>query len=185
MLSWSPTLRLQAIRAIRLGLVCACAAFALSPLAGCTNTPETEQGGDPRFDASPPPTPATDAGCGDPNADAGNGHAWSNLYRDYFGPTGVASCAGTAGMCHGDANSLGAKASNYVCAGGVSGCYSGITALVTVGDTEDDPTNSALYAVLRKACAGGTMPKEPASFSFSAADMKRITDWIGAGSPNN
>lgn len=153
----------------------------------CTNAPATEQGGDLRFD--PSPVASADASCGDPNADAGDGHAWSDLYGDYFGPSAISSCAGTAGACHGEATGLGAQNSGFVCAGGVSSCYTGITsttaALVTVGDTTDDPTNSGLYAVLRKACIGGQMPKEPATFTFSSADMKRITDWIGAGAPNN
>jgi hypothetical protein len=169
------------------------AAGTLVLLTACTNASPTEEGGDPRFDASPPasdPPPALDSGaCGDPNADAGFGQAWSDLYRDYFGPSGIASCAGTAGACHGEPTGLGAQSSNYVCAGGVSGCYDGITnkaaGIVTVGDTTDDPTNSGLYAVLRKACIGGSMPKQPASVTFSPADMKRITGWIGAGAPNN
>ena len=29
------------------------------------------------------------------------------------------------------------------------------------------------------------MPKVPANFYFSAADMARIDDWIAAGAPNN
>jgi hypothetical protein len=173
----------------RLSFAFAASLAGIAVVAGCTNAPPTEEGGDPRFDASPPPLSPDSAACGAPDADAGSGHAWSDLYRDYFGPTGIASCAGTAGACHGDANGLGAKGSNFVCAASVSGCYSGITStsvgLVTVGDTTDDPTTSGLYAVLRKACIGGAMPKEPASVSFTTADMKRITDWIGAGAPNN
>jgi hypothetical protein len=155
--------------------------------AACSNASPDEQGGSLRFD----PTPEIDAGpdCGDPNADAGSGQAWSDLYRDYFGPTAVSGCGGTVGACHGEAEGLGAEASNFVCAGGVSGCYSGITSsaagLLTVGDTTDSPTTTGLYAVLRKTCGGGEMPKEPASFSFSPADMKRIADWIGAGAPDN
>jgi hypothetical protein len=159
-------------------------------LAACTNAPGTEEGGDARFDASPPSVPVNDDGGGSctPAADAGASN-WASLYADYFGPSGVASCAGTVGQCHGESSGLGAQASEYVCAGGVSGCYSGITnvmaGLVTVGDTKDDPTTSTLYLTLRKTCGGGSMPKEPASFDFSANDMKRIADWIGAGAPDN
>ena len=158
-------------------------------VAACTNAPPAEEGGDLRFDPTPPTASADSGACGDPNADAGFGEGWGDLYRDYFGPGGIASCAGTAGACHGEANGLGAQSSQFVCAGGVSGCYQGITSpsngLVTVGDTKDDPKNSGLYAVLRKACIGGGMPKQPASVTFSPADMKRITAWIGAGAPNN
>ena len=159
-------------------------------LAACSSASPNEQGGTPRFDASAPTSASSeDGGCGSTDFDASEGTGWSDLYRDYFGPTGVASCAGTAAACHGDANSLGAQNSGYVCSGTVAGCYAGITStaadLVTVGDTTDDPTTSTLYLTLRKACGGGVMPKEPADFFFSAADMKRIADWIGAGAPNN
>ncbi len=174
-------------RSTRLSFGGLAALLVFSVAAACTNAPPDEAGGGLRFD----PVPAVDAGadCGDPAADAGSGDGWSDLYRDYFGPTAVSSCAGTTGACHGGADGLGAAASGFICAGGVSGCYTGITGpgagLVTVGDTKDDPTTSGLYAVLRKECIGGQMPKEPATFAFSPADLKRITAWIGAGAPNN
>jgi hypothetical protein len=163
------------------------AAGSLTLLCACTNAPGAEEGGNPRFDAAAPVATVNGAVCV-PEEDAGSS-AWSSLYADYFGPTGVASCAGSAGQCHGDANGLGAQASSYVCAGGVSGCYQGITStaadLVTVGDTKGDPTATALYLTLRKTCGGGVMPLEPASFHFSATDMKRIADWIRAGAPDD
>jgi hypothetical protein len=175
-----------------------CAGIALVLLfsvAACTNASGTEDGGEVRLGPTPTqqaaPEDAGEDACSNTGVDAGFGSGWSDLYRDYFGPppTGVASCAGTVGACHGEPSGMGAVSSNFVCAGGVQGCYAGITSpsagLVTVGDTTDDPTDSSLYAVLRKACIGGEMPKQPANFFFSAADMKRITDWIGAGAPNN
>jgi hypothetical protein len=159
-------------------------------LGACTNAPGTEEGGDERFDASAS-TSSTggDGGCGAPTTAGDAGAGWGDLYADFFGPAAVSGCAGAVGQCHGESSGLGAQASDFVCAGGASGCYTGITAsaagLVTVGDTKDDPTTSTLYLTLRKSCGGGSMPKEPASFAFSAADMARITDWIGAGAPNN
>jgi hypothetical protein len=156
--------------------------------AGCASAPSSEEGGDPRFDTSPGETVEGDA-CA-PTGDAGSGTGWSDLYRDYFGPTGVASCAGSPGQCHGDTQGLGYQSSQYLCANGVQGCYQGITSaqadLVTVGDTKDDPRLSTLYGVLRKSCpAGGTMPLQPSTLVFSPADMARIAAWIGAGAPNN
>ncbi len=149
----------------------------------CVNAPDSEAGGTLRFDNS------SDAACAPPDTDAGSGDNWGALYRDYFGTTGKASCAGTAGACHGDATSLGAENSNFVCGTTVGDCYTGITStsvgIVTVGDTTDDPKNSGLYAVLRKTCGGGAMPKEPATVTFTPGDMARIAGWIGAGSPNN
>jgi hypothetical protein len=157
----------------------------LAFLAACTNATSTEEGGDPRYDAAPTPAPEGDGG----NTTTDAGHAWSDLYRDYFGPTGAASCAGTSGQCHGDTSSLGYQASDYVCPGSASACYAGITSpqagLVPVNDTTGDPTLTSLYATLRKEGGGGEMPKEPASFSFTPSDMKRITDWIQAGAPND
>jgi hypothetical protein len=166
------------------------AVVSLGAFAGaCTNAASTEEGGGLRFD--PTVSASEDGGdaCGSADFDANEGTNWTSLYNDFFGPSGVASCAGTVGQCHGEASGLGAQASNYVCAGGVTGCYQGITnsaaGLVTVGDTTDSPLTSTLYLTLRKACGGGTMPKQPANFFFSAADMQRIADWIGAGAPDN
>jgi hypothetical protein len=178
---------------LRLRGVGSLSALALLALAACSSAPGAEEGGAVLFTptaASTSPSDAGDDACSsNANVDAGFGSGWSDLYRDYFGPTGQASCAGTAGACHGDPTATGAVNSDYVCAGTVAGCYAGITSgsagLVTIGDTTDDPTTSGLYGVLRKACIGGEMPKQPANFFFSAADMKRITDWIGAGAPNN
>ena len=181
------------VRLRELGTVTALSVLALAALAACSSAPGAEEGGQVLLSSTPAtttsPSDGGDDACSSANVDAGFGSAWSDLYRDYFGPTGQASCAGTAGACHGDPTATGAVNSDYVCTGTVAGCYAGITSgsagLVTIGDTTDDPTTSGLYGVLRKACIGGEMPKQPANFFFSAADMKRITDWIGAGAPNN
>jgi len=157
--------------------------------AGCSSASPDEQGGGARFDAAAPSVSSNDDGgdaCGSPDFDAAEGTGWSDLYRDYFGPTAPASCAGTVGQCHGEASGLGAQASGFVCAGGVTGCYQGITSPSAglIGEATN-PTGSSLYATLRKTCAGGIMPKVPADFYFGAADMARITDWLAAGAPDN
>jgi hypothetical protein len=156
----------------------------------CSSASPDEQGGTPRFDAAPEPVSVNDDGgdaCGNTSFDANAGTGWSDLYRDYFGPTSAASCAGSAGQCHGDSSSLGGGV--WVCGTTVSSCYTGITSpaadLVTVGDTKDSPTTTTLYQALRKACGGGVMPQQPTTYFFSASDMARITDWIGAGAQNN
>jgi hypothetical protein len=157
--------------------------------AGCSSATPDEQGGGDRFDAAAPSTSIGDDGgdaCGATGFDAAEGTGWSDLYRDFFGPTATASCAGTVGQCHGEASGLGAQASAFVCAGGVSGCYQGMT-LPAAGLVSDqsNPTGSTLYGTLRKTCGGGIMPKVPATYFFSPADMERISDWISAGAPNN
>jgi hypothetical protein len=158
-------------------------------VAGCSSAAPDEQGGDDRFDATAPPVSANDDSgdaCGNTGFDAALGTGWSDLYADYFGPTAPASCAGTVGQCHGEGSGLGAQASGFVCSGGVTGCYQSLTdpSNGLVGQPSD-PTGSTLYATLRKACGGGVMPKVPADFYFSAADMARIDDWLAAGTPDN
>jgi len=158
----------------------------LSVLIACSASPN-EDGGNARFDASPAAT-GDGGACDDTTGDAGSGTAWSELYRDYFGPTGKASCAGT-GQCHGSTSQSGYAASGYVCPGTSTACYTGITSqsanLVTVGDTTDDPTTTVLYSVLRKCSGGGSMPQQPASLMFTSADMARVAAWIKAGAPND
>ena len=65
-------------------------------VAGCTNAPAPEEGGELRFDPSGGTADGGEEACGDPNLDAGNGEGWSqDLYRDYFRAERAASCAGT------------------------------------------------------------------------------------------
>ena len=157
--------------------------------ASCSDAKGTATGGAPLFDAAIGETtePSDASSCGDPTRDAGSGHAWADLYRDYFGPEGQASCSGT-GACHASATDKGAVNSDFVCGADAEACYAGITSpqagLVFAGDKTTDPKSTTLYAVLRKKCGGGSMPDEP-KFAFDTADMQRIVDWMRAGSPKN
>ncbi len=155
-------------------------AFSLC-LAACSASPN-EQGGTPRFDASPP-SPATsgDGGCGADSLDGGT--TWGDLYADFFGPSGAASCAGTPGGCHGDSSSAGAG--TWVCGATQNTCYTGLTSAGLVSPTSD-PTSTLLYSALRKQCGGGlnAMPQSP-PFVFTPSDMARIEAWISAGTPND
>ncbi len=123
--------------------------------------------------------------------DSGSGTTWTDLYRDLFGPTGQASCAGD-GLCHGSASQAGARGSNgFVCAD-KDACYASMTAaspgLVTSTDTTD-PTKSVLYLTLRHrrtdGSVTGSMPKRPFSYVFSTASMARIATWIQSGAKND
>lgn len=138
------------------------------------------QGGEARFDAAPPLAP-TDGG------DHGSGDTWVDLYRDFFGPSGRASCAGD-GRCHGALDQPGAKASGYVCASGRDECYAGIvngkTKLVVVGNTTTPAKDTLLHQILRKSDGKGIMPKRP-EFVFTDADMARIDAWIRRGAPDD
>jgi hypothetical protein len=169
----------------RAHVVAFAASFAGATALACS-APPNEEGGDARFDAAPPTT-GSNACSGDANEDAGSGTTWGDLYRDFFGPTGKASCAGN-GACHGDTSQAGYNGSGYQCPGTAAECYAGITAttpgLVTPGPV-GDPTTTGLYLILRKCSGGGLMPKAPATVEFTAADMARIAAWIQAGAPND
>src|SRR5580700_7404147 len=95
--------------------------------------------------AAPPPAPEGGAG-----PEAGTAAVtWTSLYAEYFGPAGVASCAGS-GTCHGSAEEAGYMASMYLCPpGDKDGCYMGITSsaagLITPGAFD----GTKLYANLR------------------------------------
>lgn len=81
----------------------------MAAAAACSSATGTVKGGEPAFDAAPPnvETPQLEGGAG--------GHTWTDLYRDYFGPTGVASCQGN-GSCHGDPSQSGALTlPHFVC----------------------------------------------------------------------
>ena len=164
--------------------------MACSGLVACSSAPLSENGGEALFDAAPSDDDASV--CSATSEDAGSGTEWSDLYRDYFGPTGKASCAGT-GQCHGSTSQAGYLSSNYACPDTADACYAGITAttvspqLVTVGDTTSDPTTSNLYLTLRKCSGSGpnSMPQQPATLMFTTGDMARIAAWIKAGAPND
>ncbi len=147
---------------------------------GCSAS-GTTTGGDPRFDTAEPI--ATPAGA----EDAGSGTRFTDLYRDFFGPTGQASCAGS-GQCHGSATEPGAASSSFICAD-QAGCYATMSSssLVRASDATD-PSNSVLISVLRhRDTAGkvvGFMPKSPA-YEFSSTSIARISTWIAAGAPND
>ena len=155
---------------------------ALVFVAGCYDAPQAPLGGEPRFDAAPSAT-ALDGG-----RDTGTGSTWAALYESFFGPRGVASCAGD-GHCHGAAEQEGAQVSRgYVCPPDRDGCYRGITnpttKLVVPGDMTTPPEQTGLHIVLRKTSGGGIMPKRP-EFAFTPEDMARIHEWIRRGAPND
>lgn len=163
---------------------------ALIGAAACSTT----AGEDRREGSSSAPTMqvGTDLSDGgsDKRAEEGAGSTWSDVYRDLFGPTAPASCAG-AGMCHGSAEESGASASHgYVCAT-KDGCRASIlsseTGLVQPGDAVS-PERSTLVQVLRRRSTNGSivgsMPKR-SSFVFSDAAMNRITTWIRNGAPDD
>ncbi len=174
---------------------------ALFALSGCSNstngtsTPDGFKGGapNPQFDASIPvddtPPAMVDAGAND----CGTGATWGDLYCNYFGRAGTTTpgCNGD-GKCHGDPMQAGALGSGgFVCGKDKDSCYEGITGM-TVGlvlaKDKADPAGSYLLNEIRHKKNGatvGSMPKRPATYSFSDDAIKQISDWIAAGAPNN
>ncbi len=147
-------------------------------LVGCYGDPPTVTGGEARFDAAPPP-PKDEL-----TIDRAGGSKWSELYRDYFGPTGAASCAGD-GACHGSAGQAGARASEYVCPSTANGCYEGMVKGGLIPPRAGQgPEGSVLHVVLRKADGSGFMPKRPPKV-FGEVDMARIDAWLAQGAPND
>jgi hypothetical protein len=155
-------------------------------LGGCSDAKGTISGGDPRWDGAvfveSPPADASSADSGCPSA---SGCTWTALYRDFFGPSGKASCAGT-GTCHGDTKQAGYQGSLYLCPNDQTGCYNGITSaqsgLLTPGKSFNA---TGLYVTLRKSDGSGLMPKQPSSVFFTPDELSRIGAWYSAGTPND
>jgi hypothetical protein len=165
----------------------------LAPTA-CSDASGAIDGGEPTLlvtvDESPPdPLPAS---CKDGGPNTGSG--WNDLYTCYFGPTGIANCAGggVGAGCHASSGDLGGLASKFACPpeGDAGTCYDGILALVPDGSAAD-PTISELYRVLRKsdgmcmALRGTCMPAPPFTVEFQPRDMNRIAAWLGGGAQKN
>jgi hypothetical protein len=131
--------------------------------------------------------------CNDGGANAGS--RWQDLYACYFGSTtGVASCAGTPGDCHGSTSSAGYAGSLYL--GGYqcppndpTTCWTSMTS-VLVGDGGASPPSTLLFQVLRQDPSGSCgnylcMPLVPNTLVFGPDDMARIGSWIDGGARNN
>ena len=162
--------------------VAVCVSLALIATA-CSDAGGTPSGGEPAWDGAAGASP--DASSAESTCPSGSGGCtWTALYRDYFGPSGIASCSGS-GTCHGAANQLGA--SYFLCpTNDQTGCYHGMTstqsALLPPGKSW---SQTPLYTALRKAGGGGLMPKQPTTVVFSDRDLARIGAWYAAGTPND
>jgi hypothetical protein len=172
----------------------------------CSDATGTTKGGDPRFDAAPPempvpPQPVSDAAV-DGEGGLGGGITWTDLYRDFFGPSPAAkaSCSFSSG-CHGAADRPGAQASNgFVCPppAGPSSAEIATARTACYESLKTSPANmlqgtswkqTRLYGVLRKASGEPTidvpMPLQPSSVAFTDQELKRIEDWFAAGAKND
>jgi hypothetical protein len=164
--------------ALSLGL-CACSL-------GSPAEPEFEGGlaGDNGSPADAGPT-ADAAAAGDYCAEAGSrgdGAAFSDLYRDFFGPSGQASCSARS-ICHVPGGTGAQTSGGYVCAPDEASCWASMTSTIVPEGGSTTPDQTTLYRALRKAPptpGSGPMPRN-STFAFCPDDLARIRTWIAAG----
>ena len=146
-------------------------------LAACTS--ETSE---------PPVDAGSDVAAGGYCADAGDrgeGSTFADLYRDFFGPTGGASCSAQS-ICHVPGGTGEQTSGGYVCVPDQASCWASMTSTIVPEGGSASPELTTLYKALRKAQptpGSGPMPRN-SSFAFCPDDLKRITDWISSGAAN-
>jgi len=119
------------------------------------------------------------------------GATWSSLYRDYFGPAGVASCSGDGG-CHASSSAVGAQFSRYhlTCPAGdaSAACYASFVSRGDGGANLIEPDASfasdPLSRLLCQPDGGGFMPLT-CSYYFTPVDLQRIGAWVSSGAKDN
>ena len=114
--------------------------------------------------------------------DRGDGSTFSDLYRDFFGPTGRASCSAQS-ICHVPGGTGAQTSGGYLCVPDRASCWSSMTRTIVPGGGSASPEQTTLYKALRKAPptpGSGPMPRN-SSFAFCPDDLKRIADWISSG----
>jgi hypothetical protein len=112
----------------------------------------------------------------------GDGATFADLYRDFFGPTGLASCSARS-ICH-VSGGMGMQVSGgYQCAPDQATCWTSMTSTIVPEGGSMTPEQTTLYLVLRKAPptpGSGPMPRNSA-FAFCPDDLARIRTWIASG----
>jgi hypothetical protein len=117
--------------------------------------------------------------------DRGDGSRFTDLYRDFFGPTGGASCSAQS-ICH-VPGGTGFMTSGYECFPDQNGCWASMTSSIVPDGGTAMPETTTLYRALRKAPptpGSGPMPRN-STFAFCPADLERITTWIQSGAQND
>lgn len=131
-------------------------------------------GGSPRFD----PTPPARVVPADPTVSP---TSFTALYRDFFGPGGAASCAGSS--CHSQG---GGGTFAFTCGTDKGECATSAAVLATNnvdGERTTDFRASRLFRIVRKQ-DGGRMP-QGSDFVFDEAALARIEAWVKNGAKND
>jgi hypothetical protein len=156
---------------------------------GCSDGSPAAPGvdsGRPTFDAGAEEA-AVEAAVADYCAEAGSrgdGATFADLYRDFFGPTGQASCSARS-ICHVPGGTGMQTSGGYECYPDEPGCWASMTSTIVPEGGSPTPDQTTLYLVLRKAPptpGSGPMPRNSA-FAFCPDDLARILSWIEAGAP--
>jgi hypothetical protein len=167
------------------GRVLALLAAATVASAACSSATGEHRGGEPTFDAAT----ACFVDPGNPGErDAGSGTRWPDLYRDLFGPTSPASCAGTGNSCHGVPD-VGGAAAGFLCRDSIE-CAETLRSFALPSPPASNPDEGRLlHQILRRrdadGCVTGRMPQAPASYVFSETSLERIRTWIRDGAPTD
>jgi hypothetical protein len=112
----------------------------------------------------------------------GDGAAFSDLYRDFFGPSGQASCSARS-ICHVPGGTGAQNSGGYECYPDEPGCWASMTGTIVPEGGSPTPEQTTLYRALRKAPptpGSGPMPRN-STFAFCPDDLARIRSWIAAG----
>jgi hypothetical protein len=164
------------------------AAFSLGLCACSVGSPAQPwfEGGVAGDEGSPADGGSPDGGAvGDYCAEAGSrgdGAAFSDLYRDFFGPSGQASCSARS-ICHVPGGTGAQTSGGYECYPDEASCWASMTSTIVPEGGSTTPEQTTLYLALRKAPPTpqtGPMPRN-STFAFCPNDLARIRSWIAAG----
>lgn len=161
--------------------------------AACTSASGDVRGGElrPEYDAAPPP-PVENTAPEFPDAAP---TSWRGLYRDFFSKNAPSGCARFA-ACHNVAGKEGSLVSGFVCADADAcwdsmrnGKHPGTKLSLVEAASVANPASAEIFKYIRYLDGtppqlvpnGGTMPKEPGDFAFSAEAIARMKTWIANG----
>jgi hypothetical protein len=111
--------------------------------------------------------------------------AWSDLYRNLFGPTGRGGSCSFERDCHGTPEGSGARSGSGIECYDERGCCVSLFEKGLIRPSNfKQPEKAFLFGILRRQVDGGRlgiMPKEPSDYVFSPESLESIREWIRSG----